>query len=67
MSKRQRHAYYRITAPASGSFVGSAGRVTYAVEPGVVRDDALDPQVLRVLIGSGVAVKATKHSEEAEA
>lgn len=67
MSKRQRHVNYRITRPASGSFVGSAGRVTYAVEPGVVRDDALDPQVLRILLASGVAVKATKPSEEAEA
>jgi hypothetical protein len=55
---------YRIKEWVSGSFVGARGRVRYELEPGIVSEKDVDPEVLARLIAAGKAVKASKPAEE---
>jgi len=62
----KRATKYRITERVSGSFVGAHGRVRYALEPGTVTDQDVDPEVLARLIAAGKAVKASKPAKRKE-
>ena len=59
---------YEVAEAVRGSFIGQLGRVRYDVEPGVVSEADVDPEVLEVLIASGAAarVKAEKPAESEE-
>jgi hypothetical protein len=57
---------YEIRQAARGSFIGALGRVRYDVEPGTFSEKDLDPEVLGVLLASGVAVKAARPAESEE-
>ena len=57
---------YEIRQAARGSFIGELGRVSYDVEPGSLSEKDIDPEVLRVLLESGVAVKAARPAESEE-
>ncbi len=50
---------FEILAPVSGSFTGRAGRIRYSLEPGVVREPDIDPDVLAVLLATGTAVQVS--------
>lgn len=64
MAKRKQR--YEIREPARGSFIGALGRVRYEVEAGIVAEGEIDPEVLDVLLASGLAVKAAKPAESEE-
>jgi hypothetical protein len=54
---------FEIREHVSGSFIGASGRVRYEVDAGVISRDDIDPEVLAVLLASGLAVKAAKAAE----
>jgi hypothetical protein len=58
MAKRKQQ--YQIRERVSGSFIGALGRVQYEVEAGIVAEGEIDPEVLDVLVASGLAVKAAR-------
>ncbi len=57
---RQHKQLYEIREPVRGSFVGARGRVRYEVEAGLLTEGEIDPEVLFLLLASGLAVKAAK-------
>jgi hypothetical protein len=58
---------YEITEAVRGSFSGEHGRVNYDLEAGIVAEGDIDREVLRRLIGAGLAVRATKRAENGDA
>lgn len=64
MAKRKQQ--FEIRERVSGSFIGALGRLRYEVEAGVVTEGEIDPEVLGVLLATGVAVKAAKPAESEE-
>lgn len=64
MAKRRQQ--YEIREHVGGSFIGATGRVRYEVEAGPVREGEIDPEVLSVLLSSGLAVKAARPAESEE-
>jgi len=54
---------YQIKDAVRGSFVGAHGRVSYDIPAGRVSERDVAPEVLAVLLASGVAVPASRSSD----